>query len=161
MLTPRACMYLALALVLSGCQQPAESPPPSDGEAEIKIVSDRANQICADPKYSAFYRKTACRGDQITPEQITDASTISPQAKAIFFEVRAKQDAINSEWANLLRKYGGTAGSKRASAYEASIQAQNRNNLSLYNGQITWGEYNKHRQQPDREYHSATFGTTS
>ena len=161
MFTARECIYIALALVLSGCQQPTVPNPSSDAEAEIKVVSDRAHQICANPKYAAFYSKTACRGDQVTFEQIADTSTISPKAKAIFFEVRAKQDAINSEWANLLRKHGGTAGSKRASAYEASIQAQNQNNLDLYNGQITWGEYNKRRQLLDREYHAATFGTTS
>src|SRR5215468_6046625 len=152
MFAPKAYLCIALALAVAGCQQTTVSNPSSDDEAEIKAVSDRAHQICAAPKYAAFYSKTPCRGDQITVEQIADTSTISPEAKAIFFEVRAKQDAINSEWANLLRKHGGTAGAKRASAYESSVQAQNQNNLSLYNGQITWGEYNKRRQQLDREY---------
>jgi len=81
--------------------------------------------------------------------------------KAIFLELRSKQDAHNREYVNLLRKYGGAAGVKQAALYEATIPAQNENNLALYNGRITWGEYNKRRLQIFRQYQAAAAGITS
>jgi hypothetical protein len=132
-----------------------------DAKAEVKERTDRVERICAEPKYAPYYSKTACTADRITFAQLADTSTISPEAKAIFLDLRSQLDAVNRENVDLLRKYGGPAGAKTASAFEAAIPATNQNNLALYNGQITWGEYNKRRQQQYRDYQAAAAGGTS
>jgi hypothetical protein len=131
-----------------------------DAKAEIKERTDRVERICAEPKYAPYYSKTACAADRITFTQLADSSTISPEAKAIFLDLRSQLDAVNREYVDVLRRCGGPAGAKTASAYEATIPSTNQNNLALYNGQIAWGEYNKRRQQLYREYQAATTGST-
>jgi hypothetical protein len=131
-----------------------------DAKAEIKERTDRVERSCAEPKYAPYYSKTACAADRITITQLADTSTISPEAKAIFLDLRSQLDSVNREYVDLLRKYSGLAGAKTATAYEATITSTNQNNLAIYNGQITWGEYNKRRQQVYREYQAATTGRT-
>ncbi len=126
------------------------------GEAELNSLKAKGEAICTNPALAAYYSKTACTADKITFEQLADTTKISPAAKAVFLEQRAASDGINREYADLLRKYGGGAGAKRADLFAGTAKIQNdQNNLALYNGQITWGEYNKRRQQNYADYMAA------
>ena len=97
----------------------------------------------------------------MTFDQLADTSKISSEARAIYSELRNKLDATSREFADLLRKYGGTVGAKRASVFDASLIATQQINLALCNGQITWGEYNKRRQEIYRQYLAADKEITS
>jgi len=133
----------------------------TDAKAAMKDFLARAHQNCADPKYAPYYGKTACRASDITLGQVTDTSTISPAEKAIFLEVRNRLDATNREYTSLLRQYGGAVGRKRAVAIDAFAPRIQQNNLDLYEGRTTWGEYNKRRQQIYRETQAAENSITS
>ena len=133
----------------------------ADAKAQAKDLVDRLNRICTDPKYAAYYSKSACKADQVTFDQLADTSKISPEARAIYPELRNKLDATSREFADLLRRYGGTAGARRASAFDASLIATQQINLALYEGQITWGEYNKRRQEIYRQSLAADKEITS
>jgi hypothetical protein len=131
-------------------------------EAGVKASRERAESICADPKFAPYYNKTACLADKMTFDQLADTSKISPEVKAIFPEVRNSIDANVREQLDLQRKYGGTVGAKRADLFMTTAKAQNdKNNLDLYDGRITWGEYNRRRQENNREYQAAASRITS
>jgi hypothetical protein len=94
--------------------------------------------------------------NQITLDQIADATRISPEAKAVLSEVNAQVTQANSKFLDGLRKYGGTIGAKRADLYQTVVYPQLQQNLqNLYSSQITWGEYNKRRSQLGQEYQAA------
>lgn len=125
-------------------------------EAAFKGITEKQAQQCADPKFEPYYSKTACLADKITFEQLADKSKISPAARAIFVEQRSATDTLNRELLDLQRKYGGAMWAKRADLYVATAKVQNdKNNLDLYNGQITWGDYNRRRQEIHSEYMAA------
>jgi hypothetical protein len=127
-----------------------------EGEAAAVSLKAKGEAICAVPAYAPYFSKTACSADKITFDQLADTSKISPAAKAIFTEVRNAIDGVAREYTDLYRKYGGAAGAKRADHFMATAKVQNdQNNLALYNGQITWGEYNRRRQQIYVDYTAA------
>jgi hypothetical protein len=134
----------------------------ADVESSVNANRERAKSVCADPKFAAYYSKTACLSNEITFEQLADMSKISPAAKAIFVELRGNVDSVTKESLDLQRKYGGTAGAKRADLYLSMSKAQNdKNNLDLYNGTITWGEYNRRRQAIFNDYLAASKNIAS
>lgn len=93
----------------------------------------------------------------MTFEQLADKSKISPAMKAIFPELRSQVDAASRETMALVRKFDGATGAKKADLYFATTKIQNdRNNLALYDGAITWGEYNRRRQEIWAEYLAAS-----
>jgi len=147
-------------------RQSANSEQAAQNKAEVdawvKSIRERQESNCADPRFAPYYSKTACGADKITFEQLTDPSKISPAAKAILPEVRNSVDAIAKENMENVRKYGGTIGAKRSDLYMTTTKVQNdKNNLDLYNGLITWGEYNKRRQEIYSEYRAASSKITS
>ena len=134
----------------------------SEVEGAFKSIREREAALCADPKFAPYYSKTACGVDKITFDQLADTSKISPAAKAIFAEQRNAVDANLRASLEAMRKYGGTVGAKRADLSDTVVRAQgNKNNLDLYNGLITWGEYNTRRQNIYREYQAAASKITS
>jgi hypothetical protein len=98
----------------------------------------------------------------MTFEQLADTSKISPETKAIFVELRTSVDALTNESLELQRKYRGVVGAKRADLYITTAKVQNdKNNLDLYDGRITWGEYNRRRQDIARQYQDTANSITS
>jgi hypothetical protein len=147
-------------------RQSANSEQAGHNKAEVEVAvkanKERQESICADPKFAPYYNKTACGADKITFEQLANTSKISPAAKAIFAEQRNSVDVLAHEIMDLQRKYGGTIGAKREELYMTTAKIQNdQNNLNLYNGLITWGEYNRQRQEIYSEYLAAASRITS
>jgi hypothetical protein len=131
-------------------------------QAAVKALTAKQDSMCADPQFAPYYTRTGCRANQITFEQLADTSRISPEAKAIFSVLRNAIDIQNREWMALQSKYGGAVGAKRSALYLATAKPQNdRNNLDLYNGVTTWGEYNKRRQDIYRDYEAGAAEITS
>jgi hypothetical protein len=152
-----------LAAVMAGTPSFFETlVTPNEAAAAGKAQTERGMRNCADPRFTLYYTRTACLADKMTFEELADTSKISSEAKAIFPELRNVVDDVAREYVDLLRKYGGTVGAKRADLYVSTAKVQNdKNNLDLYNGLITWGEYNKRRQEIYREYQAAASAITS
>ena len=137
-----------------------EGPP--EARAAIKANLDSFEQtVCTDPKFAPYYAKTACTAQKITFEQLADTSKISPEVKAVFMDLRRSVEATSQAQNDLIWK-SSAVGAKRADLFTTVYKPQNdRNNLDLYNGSITWGEYNKRRQDIYREYSMAAARITS
>jgi hypothetical protein len=105
-------------------------------------------KICGNPQFAPYYRKTPCRATEITFQQLSDPSKMSPAEKEIFPEVRGALEAYASEVMDAQRKYGGAAGARRADQFATTFKSRyDKNNLDLYSGLITWGEFNRRRQE--------------
>ena len=134
----------------------------AEAQSASKALAAKADSMCADPKFEPYYSKTACTTEKITFDQLIDKSKISPAARAIFPELRRAVDAITEEDFAVRRKYGGSVQNNRANLYYSTFKSQNdKNNANLYDGSITWGEYNKRRQELRSEYIAAASKITS
>jgi hypothetical protein len=111
--------------------------------------------VCLNPAYAAYYAKTACSPNGVTPAQMAAGSRISPEEKAIFREVRHAYNAGQNEIVEAMRK-GLPWGTKAADLVMSTYRPQNdKIDLDLYNGAITWGTYNKRRLEINSAYSGA------
>lgn len=112
-----------------------------------KIKQDSAFR-CTNSDYAAIYAKTACKAEDITIEQMSDKSKITPAQKTNFSALRSSIDESLREGVDKDRKYGGPKGVKVGNYVESVYMPKlERLNLDLYNGKITWGDYNKSRKE--------------
>lgn len=113
---------------------------------------DRIDQICTNPEYKLYYAKTACRQLDITFEQLADSSKITQQQKAVLVKWRATADAYFKENMAFQRTLG-VRGNKIADLQQRFLVPKSESMaLDLYNGKITWGEYNKQRKEMAIEF---------
>jgi hypothetical protein len=112
--------------------------------AEIRAEVAR---ICNKEEYRPLFSKSACNPLEITFDQMTDQSKISPEHKILLQNVRKEGSALNVKGASAYRRYGGAKGADVASIIERSDQQYEDNALSLYSGNISWGEYSKKRKE--------------
>lgn len=111
-----------------------------------KLKQDSAFR-CTNSDYAAIYAKTACKAEDISIEQMSDKSKITQTQKTNFSALRTSIDASLREGIDRDRKYGGSKGVKVGNYVESVYMPKlEKLNLDLYNGKITWGEYNKSRK---------------
>ncbi|CAM3767487.1 hypothetical protein B0G85_1866 [Polynucleobacter brandtiae] len=116
---------------------------------KASIVKMKASQeaTCVDPTLKLYYERSSCLGDQITFEQLTDSSKITPAQKEVLIKQRAAVAVHQKEGIEFSRQVGGVMGGNIADLMETLLTPQNdQNNLDLYSGKITWGEYNQVRK---------------
>lgn len=127
-------------------QQASQSAFQSQLQSESSRISQQAKAVCENPDYKPYYSKSACQAQDITFEQLADQSKITSAQKAVLLKQRAAIAEIQKARAELNKRAGGKA-AKIADAGNSYLIPQNdQNNLDLYNGKITWGEYNKNRK---------------
>lgn len=127
-------------------QQASQSATQSQLKSESDRISEQGKANCANPEFKPYYAKTACLAQDITFEQLTDATKITPIQKTALVKQRAAIAENQKARLELNRRAGGKA-AKIADASATSLIPQNdQNNLDLYNGKITWGQYNQKRK---------------
>ena len=126
----------------------ANATPSSNLASARAEIQNKVKQICNAPENKEYYSKTACLSADITLEQMADPSRITAAQKPVLLKVRTAADALNKQDMKLAREMGGTAGNRIADIYDTYTVPQNdKNTLDLYNGRITWGEYNRKRKE--------------
>ncbi len=119
----------------------------SDLKQQFDRLNDTATAMCSKEELKEYYKKTACKAPDVSFEQIADTSKITAAQKAALVKQRENVALIEKERA-VIQKQAGPSGNKALDISTNFVQPENeRNNLDLYNGKITWGEYNKRRKE--------------
>lgn len=118
---------------------------------ELKRQNDQiianAMAMCNKDELKEYYKKTACRAPDISFEQIADTTKITEAQKTALVKQRQEVAMIEREQ-DALQRQRGEPGLKIISISNNFLRPENeKNNLDLYNGKITWGEYNKRRKE--------------
>lgn len=119
----------------------------TDLKQKLDQISANLILMCRDSELSEYYKKTACKAPDVTFEQLTDKTNITSSQKIDLLKQRARVALLDKEQvaAQALR---GSAGQKIIDVLRNYTDPNNdQNNLELYNGQVTWGEYNKRRKE--------------
>lgn len=120
----------------------------SSFDAESKRLNLKAESNCQKHELKEYYSKTPCNVAGITFEHMSDASKITPAQKIAMQKARALADEINKEQLVINRTFGDAMGAKVSDLIESTTTPQNdKNNLDLYNGKISWGDYNQKRKE--------------
>lgn len=118
---------------------------------EIKQRFDQISSdilaMCGREELKDYYKKTACKAPDISFEQIADTTKITSLQKTSLIKQREHVASLEKAQDDVQR-LRGEAGQKVISIAINFIRPENeKNNLDLYNGKITWGEYNKKRKE--------------
>ena len=116
-------------------------------EQETAAIGALGDSICNNKKYSVIFAKSPCLVADISIEQLSDKTKITSSQKAVVSELAKdlKSYYLRSDEAYI--KFNGAAG-KRIAKYnqEVFFPKLERNYLDLYDGKITWGEFNRTRK---------------
>lgn len=103
--------------------------------------------MCARDELKEYYKKTACKAPDVSFEQIADSTKVTPSQKTALVKQR-EQVALLEKENDAIQRQRGSAGEKVMAISNSFVRPENeKNNLDLYNGKITWGEYNKRRKE--------------
>lgn len=126
--------------------QPAS--PPND---PIRAATDASVQafkdVCLREDVKAILEKTSCNSTGITLEQMADTSMITPEQKAALSKYRTANREVVAKLHAVYAKHGGAKGAKVIAVREHITQLTEDNQLALYEGKLTWGDYNKRRNE--------------
>ncbi len=128
----------------------------SQNQNELELEKARLKslgaQSCEDKKFASFYAKTSCLATDITLEQLSDKSRATASQKAVMSEIKSNIKEYYVEYSAMCRKYDGKKGALYASYLDADfLPKMEKSYLDLYNGKITWGEFNQKRKDLHNE----------
>ena len=118
----------------------------------IKRSLEEHKQRCLELEYQEYYSQTGCFATDINIEHMVDTSKITSPQKAVMLKARGLADQTNKEQVQLFRKLGGVKGSQYGDLHDSFKVKDDRNHIDLYNGRITWGEYNQRRKEISSEF---------
>ena len=103
---------------------------------------------CSNPEYSSIYAKTPCFANEIEFKQMTDETKITSTQKQVFVKWREAIDSGNEQALSYEVRLNGNLGKKYSSYFTSTMKPENdKNNLDIYSGKITWGQYNSRRKE--------------
>jgi hypothetical protein len=116
-------------------------------EAGWAALTEEASQLCAREDLQAHYRKSPCKPQDATLEQMADKSRISPSEKEALSKVRSDRTAIAKRASDYLRQHVQQNGIALALIGERMESESDKIAVEFYEGRITRGEYNKKRRE--------------
>lgn len=113
----------------------------------LQQIKKKAAAVCARDDLREYYKKTACLPRLMTFEQLADESKITPAQKVTLVKQRAQVSIIDKETEDALAAGGPSMHKALTIMTDFWRPETEKNDLNLYNGKITWGEYNKKRKE--------------
>jgi len=124
----------------------------SKSEEIISKLNQDIRDICTKDEYKDYYKNTPCNTNDITFEQLANNSKITENEKKILLEITNKTDVLTRQQDEARKLYGGYIDKKYAEfRNDVLIPEITSYRLDLYNGKITWGQYNQKRKDNMKE----------
>lgn len=119
-------------------------------KARIKAMGEA---VCSDPQFAQFFAKSSCLNADITLDQLADRSKPTAAQKAVMSPLLKALKSIYAENNAALRRYDGKKGEKLARYDEVVYMPKlEKLYLDLYNGKLTWGDFNRQRKENAEDY---------
>jgi len=115
--------------------------------AERNEMRRQGDELCANTKFSVIFEKTPCLPTNIDFKHMTDETRITSIQKSVFIQWREIVGQRHEKIVEFETRLNGAAGRKVADIFMSAKIEDDKNNLDLYNGKITWGQYNAGRKE--------------
>ena len=112
--------------------------------------------FCSDEKFSSIFAVSPCLPIKIAFEHMANDKKIAQSEKKIFGEYFDRSVNLDKVSSKFQRDFNGIVGRKNAEFFELIyLPKRNQNMLDLYQGKISWGQYNKNRADFNQEFKEA------
>ena len=119
----------------------------ASGKSRLEQISADIKGMCTNPAFQPYYAKSPCSSNDFSLSSMTDKSKITSTEKVAIEAAASAYDKLNTEANDILRQ-GGAADKVYVQYMEQTvIPASAKNRLDVYEGKITWGDYNKRRKE--------------
>lgn len=116
------------------------------GPAENSKISEEGRAVCDDPEFRPVYIKSPC-GIK-TLEHFADKSKVTQEQKVVLLKLTKIWSSLNERRIANWRKYGNDNLKKFADYfYQWQIVEGDKADLALYEGRVTWGQYNQKNRE--------------
>ena len=147
-------LAILLVMLLSACAvppggsilNPAPAEEPSPLEAVIAL-SKKIKSLCIEPEYATYFAKTFCTPSELSLAMMSDRTKITEAQKNALNAWDPAYDKLANEMNEALALT--SAANKQMADYNklVAFPAAQKNRLDLYQGNITWGVYNRKRKE--------------
>lgn len=135
-----------------------ETPPPppekiqarqrvKESKNQLVEIQKDSEKVCLKPEYKIILDKTPCKIDSVTLTQLSNNDKITEAEKLVFVQFVEESKKLSIRRTAAFRSGGTQQAFDLASLNERSRDNSDNNALELYEGKISWGEYNKNRKK--------------
>jgi hypothetical protein len=117
----------------------------SSGMGEHSLVEE-TRQLCAREDLQPHYRKSPCKPEDATLEQMADKSRITAGEKEALSKVKSEGNTIAKRVTEYFRQSDPRNGNSIALLRERGVAELDKVTMDFYEGRINRGEYNKKRR---------------
>jgi hypothetical protein len=118
-------------------------------DVAVSAVGDldrRYTATCSKEEYRSLVRRIPCDISELNLEQLSNSDHMLPDEKVLFMQFFQETQKINAAKANAYRTTGDAIGLKLADLMDRLMATREQLALQLYEGSISWGEFNKQRK---------------
>jgi hypothetical protein len=123
--------------------------PIKEAFTEAKTASEL---LCKRTEYEAFYKKSACKEEDLSLEQMSDKSKATTEDKTIISKLREEEKYIVNKLTSNMSNFGSKTDANIALLIRNYSNYADQNYLKLFEGNITFGEFNKKRQEIEIQF---------
>jgi hypothetical protein len=136
--------------------QDQKAMQPVQQQQQTQFVSEKARLdqivvemkgLCSNPEFQPYYAKSPCSSNDFVLSSMSDKSKITNAEKVALEAWASKYDKLISDSNNILRQAGNADKAWVRYMEQTVIPAATKNRLDVYEGKITWGDYNKRRKE--------------
>lgn len=120
-------------------------------ELDAELAAEQRTR-CESVEYASVLEHTPCRGSTMTAEQLTDRTRLSDGDKAAFIKLMDAREAGRRAFISKATIWGESISVPWTAAMEREVAAARINAANLLAGKITWGEFNKRRNELGESY---------
>ena len=117
-----------------------------DAKEALKLLKEKKSALCSNPEYKIILEISPCNLSNLSLDKIADNSKITPEQKTVIVKYRSASSELDKDYMAKQRLYGGINGGKLSELAESFNPVQEQNDLELYEGKKTWGEYLQKRK---------------
>lgn len=121
--------------------------------AAMKDISNQTDQLCTQPQYAAYFAKSSCDPANSSLAELSDNSKATKQQKEAITKIDAALNELAKQRDDAFTRFL-TPPALATEAVAFNRKAWNRFQklrLDLYNGKITWGQFNTERKRGSEE----------
>lgn len=116
-------------------------------KATFDQIATESRAACEKKEYQQIYVRSACNSDDLTLEQLSSNKKIAPSEKAMFLSIHSEGKARGKRYSANFKSIGDPRGAEISARIDTTLSKTESNALALYDGSITWGQYNKRRKE--------------
>lgn len=112
---------------------------------QVKSIGNQLSELCDRSEFKAYVEKTTCANqDVMSLSMLSDGSRITQKQKIAMDSYVKERDRLQGEQENILNKGADKVLAGRIRCVNEKVKPlYKQNELNLYKGNITWGQYNK------------------